>query len=278
MQLTRRAVWMAAALFFTGVPAAWAEGEFVDIAPRNESEIRLVLDTLESAIDQDLRDVPPTPPQAERVAVAANEAKLANRIARILLDRFAAGEAVTTPVHRDLDPSPLSFLLELGASRPGRRDAHQTIDTELRRLLASELYDDVAGGFHRAAATADLGLVHREKLLRPNAEIGAVLASWYRMTDDETFAAAALQTLLFFNRYLKQLDPTLYGGSMAADVYSPRRDEIQITGEQYYRLNAAMRGQVGGPPVSRKIPVGANFVLQQSLVGYLRAFGDERMS
>ena len=57
-----------------------------------------------------------------------------NRIARILLDRFAAGEPVTTAVHRDLDPSPLSFLLEFGVTRPRRRDAHQTIDTELLRV------------------------------------------------------------------------------------------------------------------------------------------------
>lgn len=226
----------------------------------------------------DLSDTPPTPPRADHVPVAVNDAKLASRIARILVDRFAAGEAPTTPVHRDLDPSALSFLLEFGVTRPGRRDVHQTIDSELRRLLASELFDDVGGGFHRAAASADLGAVHREKLLRPNAELGAVLASWYRMTDEEAFGAAALQTLLFFNRHLKRLDPTLYGGSMAADVYSPRRDEIQMTGEQYYRLNAAMRSRVGAPPVSRKIPVGANFVLQQSMIGYLRAFGDGRMT
>jgi uncharacterized protein YyaL (SSP411 family) len=49
-------------------------------------------------------------------------------------------------------------------------------------------------------------------------------------------------------------------------------------GEEYYALDAAMRARIGVPPVSRKIPIGANFVLQQSLVAYLRAFHDERMT
>ena len=39
--------------------AAWADGEFIDIAPKNESEIKLVLDTLEESINTPGEDLPP---------------------------------------------------------------------------------------------------------------------------------------------------------------------------------------------------------------------------
>ena len=38
---------------------AAAEGQFVDIEPKNQSEIQLVLDTLESSIGTELTDIPP---------------------------------------------------------------------------------------------------------------------------------------------------------------------------------------------------------------------------
>jgi len=227
---------------------------------------------------KDLRDAPTVPPLPTPEPVLLDDAKLADRLARVLLDDFAAGEAAANAVHLDFDPSALSFLLEYGVAHPDRRDAHRTVDAELRSLLAGEMFDEVDGGFHRAAATPDRQTIHREKLLRPNAELGGVLASRYRMTGEDEFGVAALQTLQFFNRRLKKQNPTLYAGSLAADVYGPDRSEIRMDGEHYYRLNAAMRGHVGVPPVSQKIPVGANFVLQQALVAYLRAFEDERMT
>jgi uncharacterized protein YyaL (SSP411 family) len=239
--------------------------------PLEAEELVYFLDDL-----KDLRDVPAEPVPARLAPGAGGDGKLADRIAGLLLEQFASGGSVA--VHRDLDPSALSFLVEYGTTRPDRRDVLQTIDGELRRLLASEMYDDVDGGFHRAPATPDLRTIHREKLLRQNAEIGAVLASWHRMAGDEAFARAALQTLQFFNRRMKKRDPTLYGGSMAADVYDPGEDRVRMRGEEYYALDAALRSRVGVPPVSRKMPVGGNFVLQQALVSYLRAFRDERMT
>jgi uncharacterized protein YyaL (SSP411 family) len=225
---------------------------------------------------KDVHDLPEEPVPEPLARPAVGDEKLADRIARILVEQLAAGGSVA--VHRDFDPSALSFLVEYGTTRPNRRDVFQTIDTELRRLLASEMFDDVDGGFHRSPATPDLRTIHREKLLRQNAELGAVLASWHRMAGDDLFAKAALQTLQFFNRRMKKRDPTLYGGSMAADVYGMREDELRMSGEEYYALDAALRSRIGVPPVSRKLPVGANFVLQQALVAYLRAFGDERMT
>jgi intracellular sulfur oxidation DsrE/DsrF family protein len=54
-------------LFTTGLfiialsasPNSAADGQFVDIEPKNEGEIQLVLDTLESSIGAQLTDVPP---------------------------------------------------------------------------------------------------------------------------------------------------------------------------------------------------------------------------
>lgn len=39
--------------------AAWAEGEFIDIEPKNEAEIQLVLDTLEASIIASDEGLPP---------------------------------------------------------------------------------------------------------------------------------------------------------------------------------------------------------------------------
>ena len=39
--------------------SAWANGEFIDIAPKNQKEIQLVLDTLEASINQNIKDLPP---------------------------------------------------------------------------------------------------------------------------------------------------------------------------------------------------------------------------
>ena len=49
------ALLLAAAL----TPLSWAEGQFIDIAPRDASEIALILETLESAVETDRTDAPP---------------------------------------------------------------------------------------------------------------------------------------------------------------------------------------------------------------------------
>ena len=48
---------IAFALLFAN--AAWADGEFIDIAPKNQKEIQLVLDTLEASINDNIEDLPP---------------------------------------------------------------------------------------------------------------------------------------------------------------------------------------------------------------------------
>jgi hypothetical protein len=149
---------------------------------------------------KDLRGRPALLPRPESEPIVVSETKFANQVARVLLDRFGASELALLAVHEDLDPSALSFLLEYGVTRPHRRDAHQTVDSHLRALLSSEMFDAVEGGLHRAPATSDLSAIHREKLLRPNAEIAAILASWYRMTGQDEVGAAALHTLQFLNR------------------------------------------------------------------------------
>lgn len=44
-------------LVFAGT--AWADGEFIDIAPKNQQEVQLVLDTLEASINNNIKDLPP---------------------------------------------------------------------------------------------------------------------------------------------------------------------------------------------------------------------------
>jgi intracellular sulfur oxidation DsrE/DsrF family protein len=46
-------------VFWASASNALADGQFVDIAPKNQAEVELVLNTLEASINTDLTDVPP---------------------------------------------------------------------------------------------------------------------------------------------------------------------------------------------------------------------------
>lgn len=215
-----------------------------------------------------------SPPPPSETAPASTETwemnvnKLADRIARHLLDGFARGSTFGT--HRDLDPSALVFLVEYTGAYPQRRDMLPELDREIRELLAGPYHDRVDGGFHRALADPSVGLAHFEKLLRPDAELGAMLASRYRMSGAADLGAAAAAELRFRNALLRA-GGGLCAGSLASDVYAAP-GEIAVYGAQYYAMDETARRQWPAPAASGDAPVGANFVEQQSLLTYLRVF------
>ncbi|MGQ0720193.1 MAG: DUF255 domain-containing protein [Candidatus Eiseniibacteriota bacterium] len=200
-----------------------------------------------------------------------NPRKLANRIARNLLDGFDAGARDPGERHRDLDPSAIAFLVEYTGAYAQRREMLPELDHEIRALLAGPYHDRVDGGFHRALADPLAGVVHHEKLLRPNAELGAALASRYRMSGTEELGAAAAGTLAMLNAALTPGEPGLCSGSLGADVYGAA-GEVSVHGARYYSMNEPTRRQHPRPPASADVPVGANFVAQESLLMYLRVF------
>lgn len=56
---TELAKWILYCALFFSSTATWAAGEFIDIQPRTEAEIQLVLDTLESSILEADKNLPP---------------------------------------------------------------------------------------------------------------------------------------------------------------------------------------------------------------------------
>jgi uncharacterized protein YyaL (SSP411 family) len=202
---------------------------------------------------------------------------LANRLARLTLDRLEEGEDAVAPLHRDVDPAPLAFLIEYRIVRP-RRDVEVAIEKSLRALLQGALHDREGGGFHRSLASRSPPIAHYEKTLRTNSELASVLVRSYLVFDDEELGEESLRTLRFLNERLRTRGTTLYAGSLAADVYAgpvPRR--LAVAGRVYYRRTAEERRFLGRPPRSEDVPVGANFALHQALPTYYRVFRDARL-
>ena len=240
-------------------------GRLASLPPLESAELIFYLDELRGDVEP-LR--PPPPPDVYEV----NGRHLASRIARLTMDRLQSREAYRE--HEDWDVESLVFLVELaGVQR--RPETRRLLDREIRALLTSPLADPIQGGFHRAYADREEGIVHHEKLLRPNMLAGSLLASWTAMTGAEPAGVGALLVLRFLNQRLRVRGTTLYAGSIAADVYDDDRRRVVVPGRAYYRMKD--RSEVPDPPVSDGVPVGANFVFHEAMLDYYRIFQDVRM-
>jgi len=202
---------------------------------------------------------------------------LADRIARLLLGRPGPGHEDLVPLHADVDPSLVTFVLEYGVAYPRRAGMLRAADRKLDRLLRGRLLDRMDGGFHRSFADRERGIVHLEKVLRPNAELGGALAMRFRTSREARYGTAAAAVIRCLNDRLRTRGTTLYAGSLSADVYSAAGDQLVMNGAEYYGLPAQDRLSTAFPRPSDDVPVGANFVLHQALLQYVRAFHDEQM-
>jgi uncharacterized protein YyaL (SSP411 family) len=242
---------------------------FASFAPMDPEELTFRLD--------DWRDPKhrPEPEPAEPPATfELNEGKFANRAARYLIDLSARGELPVAAPHRDLDPAPMLFLAEYGRKKLPRLCA-ETLAREISRLRGGALFDTLDGGFHRAWAAE--GRPHFEKLLRPNALMGELLAVQFARTANVGVGRDALLVLRFLNEGLRTGSDPLYAESAAADVYDPGRRELLVEGRAYYAWGAARRRAAGRPPASKVLPVGGNFAALRAFATYVVVFDDARV-
>ncbi|MFN8177048.1 MAG: DUF255 domain-containing protein [bacterium] len=203
-----------------------------------------------------------------------NESKFANRAARYLVDLSERGELPVAARHQDVDPGSLLFLAEYSRTRLPRRSA-ETLGRELGALRGGPLLDPVDGGFFRALA--DSSEPHFEKLLRPNARMGELLALQFQRTANVAVGRDALLVLRFLNEGLRTgIDP-IYAESMAADVYDPSRRELVLAGPGYYGQGEAGRRALPRPPASKTLPVGANFAVLHAFATYVAVYNDSRV-
>lgn len=242
---------------------------FTSFAPMDPEELAFRLDDWQDPGRRPERALVEPP-----LTLELNDEKFANRAARYLLELSEHGELPVTALHEDLDPAPLLFLAEYGRKKLPRLSA-EALAREISRLRGGVLCDSVDGGFHRALAAE--GIPHFEKLLRPNALMGRLLAVQFARTANVEVGRDALLVLRFLNDGLRTGVGPTYAESVAADLYDPRRRELVGTGRKYYALDAANRRQVGRPPASKTLPVGANFVALRSFATYVVVFDDARV-
>ncbi|HMB71883.1 MAG TPA: hypothetical protein VKU85_21425 [bacterium] len=242
----------------------------LSVPPVDTSELLLFL-------SEAVHDTKPAPAPTERLTWEVTRQKFANRLARQLVSGFHRGGYDLAAPHEDVDPAPVTFVLEFMLAFPQRREWFRPLMQEIRDLLASPLHDRIGGGIHRAIADPSLGVPHYEKLLRPNAELAAITSEWYRLTRDRLSGAVSASAVRLLNRSFRVGDRTLYAGSLAADLYDPSGREILLHGARYYALGSEERGRYPEPGHSEEIPVGGNFAVVQVLLRLIHSFDDPRL-
>ncbi len=108
-------------------------------------------------------------------------------------------------------PSPMSveFLLRVFA-RDGSNNALQMAEHTLDRMARGGLYDQVGGGFHRYTVDAIWLVPHFEKMLYDNAQLAAVYALAYQITDEPFYRSIAEETLDYVLREMTSPEGGFY--------------------------------------------------------------------
>ncbi|MDY0311649.1 MAG: thioredoxin domain-containing protein [Desulfobacterales bacterium] len=126
------------------------------------------------------------------------------------------------PAPKFPSPSLLTFLIAEGDARGARAgDDPEGLDMALetlRRMIRGGIYDQVGGGFHRYSVDERWHVPHFEKMLYDNAQLAGVLLEAHRVSGDEMFARAAMETL---NYLLRDLQGPEGGFFAAEDADSP---------------------------------------------------------
>ncbi|MBZ0267124.1 hypothetical protein K8I85_03130, partial [bacterium] len=240
------------------------------LPPMGEDELAFFLDSTPLTADEGA-----APAAGETPLLEVRADVLSNRCGRLLLDRYDRGERRLPAVHKDVDFADLAFFAELSGVRLRRRSLSR-LESDCALLLESDLYDPVSGGVHRSVALSDGAAVHREMVLRQNAEAGAVMAAWFRRTGRATSGPAAANFVRLLNDSFRRGMHAIYAGSLSADLYD-EAGELALPGERYYRRDAAGRRMAGTPVPSDDAPAGGNYVVQEMLLQVFRTWGDDRM-
>ncbi|WP_221031288.1 thioredoxin domain-containing protein [Actomonas aquatica] len=102
-------------------------------------------------------------------------------------------------------PVTLEFLLDQLASAPipaDRERARHFLTTTLHAIVRGGLHDHVGGGFHRYTVDPAWRVPHFEKTLYDQAQLIPILLTTWQYTDDDSFRAAAVDTLAYLNQQL----------------------------------------------------------------------------
>ncbi len=138
-------------------------------------------------------------------------------------------------------------------------EAGETFLTILRRMVQSQVFDPVEGGFFRYATRRDWTVPHYEKLLGDNAAMLSLCASASELSGDPLFADAARDTLRFLLLTLLDRESGVFFSSQDAD-------------ETYYTMPAEERSRLDPPRIDRTVISEYNAQVVSALVVAARAF------
>jgi uncharacterized protein YyaL (SSP411 family) len=156
----------------------------------------------------------------------------------------------------------LAFLRDGWLFEPGVETGEAFLAI-LRRMVRSDVFDAVEGGFFRYATRRDWTVPHYEKLLADNAGMLSLCASAYELSGEPVFAEAARGTLRFLLMSLFDRESGAFFASQDAD-------------EAYYSLSAEERALRNPPPVDRTLISEYNAAAVTALIAAARAFPDDR--
>ncbi len=150
---------------------------------------------------------------------------------------------------------PMARTIEFALVR-ARDQATRTADA-----VSTHLLDTYDGGFYRFARNRNWGGPRYEKLTDENAALVRALSYAYRYTGEESYRAAAEQTIQY-------LTTTMWTGSAFANA--------QGGNEAYFRLEATEREDSEEPPVDETILADKNGYAVDALLRYWSYTDDER--
>jgi hypothetical protein len=152
---------------------------------------------------------------------------------------------------------PLPRTVEFALKRD-REAALRTLDA-----VRDHLFDPVAGGFFRYAASRSWGGPNYEKLLDTNAALVRAFANAYCYTGDEEYRRPAAETVAY-------LTDDLWTGVAVGGSEGPG------AGRDYYGLDAEERAEARGPRRDLTAFAGGNALAADALLAYHAYTDDER--
>ena len=111
-------------------------------------------------------------------------------------------------------PSVYEFLLHYWR-RTQDPDALRMVEVSLEKMINGGIFDHLAGGFHRYSTDREWLAPHFEKMLYDNAQLSFLLTQLYQITKNDAFRDAAMETLDYVLREMRDNDGGFFSATDA---------------------------------------------------------------
>ena len=163
-----------------------------------------------------------------------------------------------------IDPNHLEYAMIQAQKRNSMEEemARRTLDQALKLL------DPIAGGFYQYSDEPDWSSPHYEKIMWIQTDYMRLYSLAYAIWDERKYLEAAKATARYLKTILRSEEGAFYT-SQDADVSQ------EITGKQYYNLDAEGRRKLGIPRIDKNIYARENGWVISSLAHLYAVTGDD---